>query len=579
MRKVPAQTRAVRRCAREVRVKNQTRVAFLCCMMMAAAACSPVPEAAHAIATPETHYLAFQVFTGSPNPHVPIGGSPSLDAPPTRSQLDAFAADVIDQVGLTGNADRRLALIFGPVALDQTDAQIAALTTAAFDIALARDVAVGFHLDDSIFWSRRHALFSDPGNIERGDWDGPLSTGRRLDWGPEASRGPPQMCINSPAVEAEARRLGTQIIGTALRNGLERLRRAGREDLFAGMIVGWETQIGRDFGTGRALGYCVLANRGLRRGAARAAMDQARVEAVDRFISIWSQAIASAGVPSSRIYSHVAFFPRHQFDADKAGRGESYAERTNFSPAEIAFGPGRRAGFSTYPQPETMEEIYDQTARAGGAPWASSEGANLTPGGGLTDSGMSMETYLARLFNHGAVLVNVFGWGIGPADNGFRQAAQNTEAIAAYRKFLRGAALVEGPVTANILERLPTKIHRIQAELPAWVRGHNGQARATAYRCAPGRARPQRSRRCGSGSQCAIGLVGRGMTRILPGSPNGLIVWTASLAAPRAQASFLALAGAGSYRRGGLARFYGSKSIGGVCSFRHRWADNSEPGP
>jgi hypothetical protein len=37
---------------------------------------------------------------------------------------------------------------------------------------------------------------------------------------------------------------------------------------------------------------------------------------------------------------------------------------------------------------------------------------------------MSMETYLARQFNHGAVLVNVFGWGIGEADNPFRIAAE-----------------------------------------------------------------------------------------------------------------------------------------------------------
>ena len=125
-----------------------------------------------------------------------------------------------------------------------------------------------------------------------------------------------------------------------------------------------------------------------------------------------------------------------------------------------------------------LEDIYEHTRRANSAPWASTEGANVALGGDPTASGMSMETYLARLFNHGAVLVNIFGWGIGPADNGFRRAAENPEAISAYRKFLRGEPLVEGPVAASILERLPAKIHRIQAELPAWTRRHNGQARA-----------------------------------------------------------------------------------------------------
>lgn len=455
---------------------NQVRAVFLFFALVFAATCSPERVASHAVTGSETQYLAFQVFTGSPNTHVPIDGSPSLGAPPSGLDLDAFAANLIDRIGLTGDAERRLALVFGPLALDQTDAQIAALISTAFDIALARDVAVGFHLDDSMFWSRRRSLFDNPDNVERADWDGPPSTGRRLDWGAEPSRAPPQMCINSPAVEAEVRRVGAQVIGGALRDGLERLRLAGREDLFAGMIVGWETQIGRDLETGRALGYCVLANLGVRRDASSDAMDQARVDAIARFITIWSEAIASAGVPSSRIYSHVAFMPRRQFEP--AEGGESYLARTNFSPAETAFGEGRRAGFSTYPQPGMFEEIYDQTARAGHGPWASAEGANIALGGAPTGSGMSMETYLARLFNHGAVLVNVFGWGVGPADNGFRRAAESPDAIAAYRKFLSGEALVEGPVIANIMERLPAKIRRIHAELPAWVGRHNGQARA-----------------------------------------------------------------------------------------------------
>jgi hypothetical protein len=82
---------------------------------------------------------------------------------------------------------------------------------------------------------------------------------------------------------------------------------------------------------------------------------------------------------------------------------------------------------------------------------------------------MSMETYLARHFNHGAALVNIFGWGLGEADNPFRRAAEQDEAIAAYRTFLRGDALVEGPPT--ILDRLPAKMRRIQAEMPGWIAG------------------------------------------------------------------------------------------------------------
>ena len=54
------------------------------------------------------------------------------------------------------------------------------------ELALETDVAVGFHLDDSMFWTRRKDLWSDPNNVEALDWDGTPSTGRRLDWAPEA---------------------------------------------------------------------------------------------------------------------------------------------------------------------------------------------------------------------------------------------------------------------------------------------------------------------------------------------------------------------------------------------------------
>lgn len=51
---------------------------------------------------------------------------------------------------------------------------------------------------------------------------------------------------------------------------------------------------------------------------------------------------------------------------------------------------------------------------------------------------MNMETYLARMFNHGATLVNIFGWGIGDKDNPFRMATEGADSIAAYQKFLKG---------------------------------------------------------------------------------------------------------------------------------------------
>jgi hypothetical protein len=452
---------------------------------VAAAGCSQAqtPAAAQSAAYGETRYLAFQVFTGSTSPQAALGSDAVLDAIPDRAQLDAFAADVISRIGTTGDARRRLALMFGPIAFDHSDARAEQLIEDAFDIALERQVAIGFHLDDSMFWGARRDLVADARNIERGGWDAPPSTSRRLDWGPVPALIAPQMCLNSPAIEAEVRRRGREVIGAAIARGLARLHAEGRDDLFAGVIVGWETHIGRDSANPQMpLGYCALGNRNLDAGAAPQTMDEERIEAVQGFITLWSRAVAAAGVPEARIYSHVGFVPRRTFDVQGA-RSVSYAQTTNFAPTDVAFGPARRAGFSTYPGPGVMEEIYAETRRRGGAPWASAEGANVDLGfdtaRGDGPGGMSAETYLARHFNHGAVLVNIFGWGLGAPDNGFRRTAEHPDALAAYRKFLRGEALIEGAVEATIQERLPAKIRRIQAELPRWVSGHRDrQARA-----------------------------------------------------------------------------------------------------
>ena len=72
-----------------------------------------------------------------------------------------------------------------------TDAEITRFIELGFELALETDVAVGFHIDDSMFWARRKDLWSDPNNVEALDWDGTPSTGRRLNWqtGPGSQAG------------------------------------------------------------------------------------------------------------------------------------------------------------------------------------------------------------------------------------------------------------------------------------------------------------------------------------------------------------------------------------------------------
>ena len=177
------------------------------------------------------------------------------------------------------------------------------------------------------------------------------------------------------------------------------------------------------------------------------------------------------GVSPQRIYSHTAFFPRRAFKI--GGKQEAtYSQHNNFAIPSVAFGKHHRPGFSTYPAPGRFDDIYEELARHKQVGWASCEGTNLQLGSGPGQSGMTMETYLAKMFNHGATLVNIFSWGIGGEANknmSFRVVTEGEEALRAYRKFLKGESLIEGKIEMTLLERLPPKIQRIQKELPAWI--------------------------------------------------------------------------------------------------------------
>ncbi len=431
----------------------------------------------------ETRYLAFQVFTGSPDPAVPIGDSGLLPLGPIPSQdeLSAFVQDVVHRVGRSGDKHTHLAIIFGPLSFDHSDTEARHLVASAFAIALKQNVAIGFHLDDSMFWARRADLLRSPDNVEWLDWNGTPSTGRRIEWGPQPKKIPPQMCFNSKSVQAEVRRRATEVIGKAIKVGVDQLRQQRKEDLFVGVIAGWETQIGQDFDTGRYLGYHALTNRGFSKNHLPPDMDKEREKIVQEFINVWCKGLADAGIPTDKIYSHTAFLSRRLFEGQPA-QTVSYSEHNHFASPSIAFGPSHRPGFSTYPQPGLFEQIYAETAQRGQTGWASSEGTNLQLGSGPGQSGMNMETYLAKMFNHGATLVNIFSWGVGGEANrkiDFRVVTEGEEALNAYRKFLQGERLVETVSTStSYLERLPAKIHRIQQELPAWIQKTGKQAQA-----------------------------------------------------------------------------------------------------
>lgn len=421
----------------------------------------------------ETRYLNFQLMTGLPGyaGPPPMPGRFSL----SKAQLTSFVREVVEAIGTTGDARHKLGFSVGPLCFDMPDPETRQSIRDAFAVARENDVAVAFHVDDSMCWGQRKDLLSDPDNIETADWKQEPSTGRRADWGPSPTRFPPQMCFNSPAIVAAVKDRG-RLIGAEIRRELAALKSEGKEHLFAGVIAGWETQIGRDLETGRPLGYRALLHRRFGAGHPPEDPDLERVQVVREFMELWADSLHAGGVPRPRIFCHIAFTDQGLRPVDA---GESHAVKVNFAPPEVAFSSSYRPGFSTYPEGATFREIYAVLAKNGNPGWISAEGVNVSPTGMPGEP--TMETYLGRMFNHGAVLVNIFSWGIGGEamrDNFFRRATENPEALAAYARFLRHAPLVESAASGFSGEAFREKMHRIQKELPGWVQKSGKAAQA-----------------------------------------------------------------------------------------------------
>jgi len=439
----------------------------------------------------ETRYLAFQIFTYfSPDVKVArlLSSGSKVPLLPGTAALRDYVLDIKQRIGTVGDKHTRLAVVLGPLCFEQDDAECAKFIESAFALALATDVAVGFHIDDSEFWLRRKDLWSDPNNVEALDWDGTPNTGRRLDWSKNPTEAPPQMCFNSKAIQREAQQRAA-LIGKTIQAGVVRLQQIGRPELFAGVIAGWETMIGQDFKTGKYLGYRALMNRGFSREHPPQDMNTELEKVVQEWIDLWTAGLAGAGVSPQHIYSHTAFLSRRSFGLGDSkevtymrhDRDTAYSQHNHFAPPSVAFGKNHRPGFSTYPQPGLFDDICELLEKHRQIGWASCEGTDMQPSSGPGQTGMNMETYMAKMFNHGATLVNIFSWGVGGEAMktiGFRVVTEGGEALQAYRKFLKGEPLIEAKETMSLMESLPPKIHKIQADLPVWIQKTGNTAAA-----------------------------------------------------------------------------------------------------
>lgn len=355
-------------------------------------------------------HLMFQLFTAGPGFDTEGGLWRTIQRlEPHMTAVERRAAGIVERIGTTGSHGRKLGIVVGPLCLDHTDGQLRDIVDAGFEIAASLDIAIGFHIDDAKFWFRRSDLWNQPENVEASDWEGTLNTGQYLNWG-EAWKLAPQACFNAQSVMQEANRVAQVIAG--------RLTCPRPGNRLAAVFAGWETAIGPDYETGRALGYRALANLGFSRDNPPASIPEEIESIVRDWIDVWAGTLALAGVPREKIFSHVV---------------------PGVVPFETALIANGLPGFTMYNGTAAQAEVLRMLAESGHAGgWAVAEGADVNIEAALWRPGDDPDAYLNELFAHGASVVNIFGWGIGGLKNPFRRAAESEEAIAAYRRWLGG---------------------------------------------------------------------------------------------------------------------------------------------
>lgn len=396
------------------------------------------------------------------------------DAPDQLDRIGPLAA----RLGTTGDGKRRQ-LGFGPGIPFWTGQQVLVREAIrqAFDTAKRTNVAADFLIDDHIGWDVRPDLWNwyDPAkpgynpenrkNVEWYDWEG--TPNKRRYFTPEGTPSQsPHMCYNSPEVEKAISRIVSDIVGPALREAIDGLKKENKAYLFAGITIGQEagfddyskipklsdiprandpfhsqwrmtltqaaTLMDEDKAPHRRLGYCSLANAGYSRANPPNDFNHALAEINQKFIEFWDKQFVEAGIPCSKIYTHVAASVRQDGD--------------NNAPIWSAFNRYARPGWTTYPVSTLgngFQPLYDALDKQGDPAWAGVEanaamalrGESIMPG---------WEKYLAWHYNHGAKLVGINS---GATDTSLMshlsKGAFGDEALTAYRKFLNGQPLDE----------------------------------------------------------------------------------------------------------------------------------------
>ena len=379
-------------------------------------------------------------FTGNPNP-----GSGIYQRARSKEDILRIARHIADTVRPPrSDPNRLLGFSVGPITMDEGEDDARSVIRDAFDVALATDMAVAVHLDDYMFWGQARwpdgrLLREIEGTSEWADALGTPAPGLDIGWLPGVKLAP-QMCYENPQVKDFVTYWTRDVVGSEVKKQVDRLVEAGKPHLFAGVIVGWESNL--------ADGYCSLSYLGYSADKPPDDFDRERERVLQRHIERWAKGIYESGIPRDLIFTHMAPISKRQYQELSsmlpASRLREIPQSTAFRAFWAAFNSYSNPEFSAYPADGLFDDLHQAIGTYGGGPWAMVEGVNVVLGPrGPTQSPLTWETYLAKSFNHGAKIVNLFGGFQGDAVGEFRRATESEQALAAYRKFLQGDLLIE----------------------------------------------------------------------------------------------------------------------------------------
>lgn len=329
----------------------------------------------------------------------------------------------------------------GPMLLTQSVEEMQEVINKAFDLAEQYDVPVYFQLDDCNNYTNAFGSGASPKFYENPDWCEWVAfptTGE--DWGGQSHRRLPNYWFNwgswmhveaFPCFQsAGLRQFVVQQMQQGVLNPLmlryNKLISEGKEHLFAGMAIGWETHI-PDYSSNNTninrnnlpvnslagdqmplweateYGYHALHLKGY---------DDYNLAALDTvvhdYIELLSKTAYDAGVPRNKIFSHIVGIRSAQNKAI-----------SNYPPIWTAVNDYCIPGFTMSPVTAPYD-MYTLTLRikeqdSGQNNFACAEGYAR----GLDGSFSIADEYFDSMFKNGASLVTVYGWGRAAADSKF----------------------------------------------------------------------------------------------------------------------------------------------------------------